>query len=113
VTLPGAFKAAGFFTYGTGKIFHEGMPADDPQDAKISWSPEAYYPDGRGPRKGGLWDPDPAVPGSSGKLAYRFPDSLEPASQDGNITDHAVKTSKTRPFPFVVYKIAGCSETLR
>eukprot|EP01051_Picozoa_sp_SAG22_P007354 SAG22_NODE_514_length_9568_cov_10.711902_5_plen_218_part_00 len=89
-TLPGKFKAEGYLTLGMGKIFHEGMPSWDPQDARVSWSPEAVYaPKGRG----GLYDP--AGVGKEGggyALAHRFPDEEEPTLQDGNITNHAVAT---------------------
>ncbi len=89
-TLPGAFKAAGYLTLGMGKIFHEGMPADDPQDARVSWSPEAYYPRGSQAGHGGLYDPRGISAG--GTLAHRFTDDEEPHLQDGNLTDHAVAT---------------------
>ena len=33
-TLPGKFKDEGYLTLGMGKIFHETMPANDPQDRR-------------------------------------------------------------------------------
>jgi hypothetical protein len=74
-----------------GKIFHETMPADDPQDARISWSPEAFYADGGQRGKGGLYDPIGQTKGQS-RTVSRVPDKDEPSMQDGNITDHAVAT---------------------
>ena len=87
-TLPGAFLKAGYFTYGCGKIFHEKMPAYDPQDANISWSREAYYPRARG--AGGLFDPDD-VKGVH-DLAHAFEGEDEAKLQDTQITSHAVST---------------------
>ena len=92
-TLPGAFKKAGYFTMGMGKVFHETMPKNDPQDARISWSPEAFYSDGGQLGKGGLYDPVWQPPkGAAGNLVFRAPDEEEPQMPDGNITDHAVAT---------------------
>jgi iduronate 2-sulfatase len=92
-TLPQAFKESGYLTLGMGKIFHEKMPADDPQDARISWSPEAFYPDGGdGGKAGGLYDPQGEPVGSAEHTAYQADDAAEPAMQDGNITDHAIAT---------------------
>ena len=97
-TLPGKFKEQGYLTMGMGKIFHETMPSWDPQDARVSWSPEAFYEHGGQNKNGGLWDPKginpPGLEGAEGKgpLAYRFPDEDEPMIQDGNITNHAIAT---------------------
>lgn len=91
-TLPGRFKDAGYLTMGMGKIFHETMPSWDPQDARVSWSPEAFYETGGQRGKGGLFDPPGIGKEGAGALAHRFPDEEEPRMQDGNITDHAVAT---------------------
>jgi len=94
-SFPGAFKDAGYFTMGMGKIFHEGTPKEDPQDAHVSWSPEAFYTDGGWKSKvGGLYNPpDPGASlGGRGTLAHGFAEEDEPALQDGNLTAHAVAT---------------------
>jgi iduronate 2-sulfatase len=91
-TLPGKFKAEGYLTIGMGKIFHETMPSWDPQDAHVSWSPEAVFPDGGQRGKGGLFDPPGIGKEGKGALAHRFPDEEEPTMQDGNITNHAIST---------------------
>ena len=91
ITLPGAFKAAGYLTLGMGKIFHETMPAEDPRDARVSWSREAFYATG-GKGAGGLFDPDAQPKGSADRTVFRAPDVDEPSMQDGNLTDHAVST---------------------
>ena len=91
-TLPGKFKDEGYLTIGMGKIFHETMPSWDPQDARVSWSPEAFYETGGQRGKGGLFDPPGIGKEGKGALAHRFPDEEEPGMQDGNITDHAVAT---------------------
>ena len=46
--MPQRFMQEGYLTIGMGKIFHEGMPKSDPQDYLLSWSPEAFFPNGRG-----------------------------------------------------------------
>jgi len=93
-TLPGAFKAKGYLTLGMGKIFHDGTPINDPQDARVSWSEEAFYPDGGQDSHGGLFNPKGkgGTLGGKGKLAHGFSDEDEGALQDGNITNHAVGT---------------------
>lgn len=92
-TLPGAFKKGGYLTLGMGKIFHETVPASDPQDARVSWSAEAYFDDGGQRKRGGLYDPPGDEPRMGGKgLAHRFPDADEPRMQDGNLTLHAIAT---------------------
>lgn len=72
---------------------HETMPSSNPQDWKLSWSPEWVYPDGGEHSSGGLFDPegDGAKLGGAGNLAFRFPDNVEGRLQDGNITNHAVE----------------------
>eukprot|EP00937_MAST-01D_sp_MAST-1D-sp2_P006843 g6843.t1 len=93
VTLPGAFKAQNYLTIGMGKIFHETMPADDPQDARVSWSPEAFYAAGGQRGHGGLYDPEEKGEGAApGTLAHGFSEAEEAALQDTNITAHAVAT---------------------
>ena len=92
-TLPGRFKAEGYLTLGMGKIFHEGMPSWDPQDAHVSWSPEAVFGGAGLKGKGGLYDPSGiGKEGGGDALAKRVPDDEEPTMQDGNITNHAVAT---------------------
>ena len=96
VTLPGAFKAANYLTLGMGKVFHETTPANDPQDARVSFSPEAYYAGGGQRGRGGLYDPDEKGAGAApGQLAHQFSfgsDVDEAVMQDTNITAHAVAT---------------------
>jgi iduronate 2-sulfatase len=41
VTLPAAFKHAGYLTSGMGKVFHPNRPAND--DVPFSWSPQWEY----------------------------------------------------------------------
>jgi hypothetical protein len=41
VSLPQAFKQAGFLTTGMGKVFHPGQPAN--HDYPASWSPQWGY----------------------------------------------------------------------
>ena len=93
-TLPGAFLEHGYLTLGMGKVFHETEPPRDPQDCNVSWSPEAYHPDGGLARRGGLFDPpgDGAKLGGAGKLAHGFADEDEPRLQDGQTTAHALAT---------------------
>jgi len=106
-TLPQHFKDSGYLTIGMGKVFHEG-PGCKSQDAAFSWSPESLFKckiggnlsaacpsyGGQDLRKLGIYDP----PGKGGKLggegkqAHQFSDADEPKLQDGNLTDHAVKT---------------------
>ena len=93
-TLPGAFLAKGYLTMGMGKVYHETMPASDPQDARRSWSREAFYPTGGQKQHGGLYDPPGkgGALGGHGKLVHRFAAEDEPSLQDGNLTLHAVAT---------------------
>ena len=42
VTLPGAFRNAGYYTTSLGKVFHPGLPPDN--DAVLSWSDEPFAP---------------------------------------------------------------------
>jgi iduronate 2-sulfatase len=42
VTLPGAFRNAGYYTTSLGKVFHPGLPLDG--DAALSWSDDPYAP---------------------------------------------------------------------
>eukprot|EP00035_Acanthoeca_spectabilis_P012558 m.224646 g.224646 ORF g.224646 m.224646 type:complete len:318 (-) comp15651_c0_seq5:1120-2073(-) len=92
-TLPQRFRQEGYLAIGMGKIFHETMPASNPQDYILSWDPVAVFPDGGSRGKGGLFDPsNSSVHGSGGYNAYQFPDEIEGTIQDGNITNHAVET---------------------
>jgi iduronate 2-sulfatase len=93
-TLPGAFRDAGYLAVGMGKVFHEGQPPADKQDCSRSWSPVACLPPTSSKEiTGGPYDPvDSPKIGGKDKLAHPFDDDLEPLSQDGNLTDHAVRT---------------------
>jgi iduronate 2-sulfatase len=57
VTLPGAFRAAGYYTTSCGKVFHPSLPPDG--DAALSWSDAPYAP------------PKPGCPG--GAMACALP----------------------------------------
>ena len=57
VTLPGAFRAAGYYTTSCGKVFHPSLPPDG--DAALSWSDAPFAP------------PKPGCPG--GAMACALP----------------------------------------